>query len=194
MLTLYHAPRSRSSRFIWLLEELAVPYEIVPVEIRRSDGSGGPDPRNPNPEKKVPTLVHDGVMVTESAAICVYLTDAFPDAAVGPRIGDRLRGPYLTWLAYYAGVMEPVVVARATGQTEKDPAQAAAYTAMSERLQRTFDQGPFVLGENFSAADVLVSSAFQWARQLMPSGAVFDAYVERIVQRPALRRALEKDG
>jgi glutathione S-transferase len=192
MLTLYHAPRSRSTRFLWLLEELGATYEVVKVGIRRGDGSGAPDPKNPNPEKKVPTLVHDGVMITESAAICLYLTDAFPDAGVGPRIGDPKRGPYLSWLAYYAGVMEPVLVAHATGRT-KEPGEAAAYEGMSKRLEETMSKNPYVLGERFSGADVLVASAFQWARQLLPSGPVFDAYVARIAERPALHRALAKD-
>jgi glutathione S-transferase len=192
MITLYHAPRSRSTRFLWLLEELGATYEVVKVTIRRNDGSGEPDSKNPNPEKKVPTLVHDGVMITESAAICLYLTDLFPDARIGPRIGDPKRGPYLSWLAYYAGVMEPVAVARAVGRGN-DPGEAAAYEAMSKRLEETLTKGPYVLGEQFSGADVLVASAFQWARQLFPEGAVFDAYVARIKERPALQRSLAKD-
>jgi len=194
MLTLYHAPQSRSSRFIWLLEEIGAPYEIAYANIRRRDGSGAPDARNPHPDKKVPALVHDGVLVTESAAICLYLSDAFPEAKVGPRVGDPLRGPYVTWLAYYAGVLEPIVVARASGAAESDPAQARAYAAMTDRLHGALERGPFLLGENFSTADVLIASAFQWARQLMPSGAPFDRYLERIVQRPALQRALQKDA
>ena len=194
MLTLYHAPQSRSSRFIWLLEEIGAPYEIAKVDIRRRDGSGGPDPRNPHPDKKVPALVHNGVLVTESAAICAYLSDAFPQAHVGPQVGDPLRAAFLTWLAYYAGVMEPVIIARAAGLTETDPAQGAAYTAMTERLRGALESQPFLLGDAFSAADVLVTSVFQWARALMPTGAAFDAYVDHMAQRPALRRALEKDG
>jgi len=193
MLTLYHAPRSRSSRFLWLLEEIGAPYEVVKVDIRRGDGSGTPDPRNPNPDKKVPTLVHDGALVMESAAICVYLTDAFPDAGLGPRIGDPKRGPYLTWLAWYAGVLEPLLVARATGKVADDPAHKTAYAALTHRLEAALSPGPFLLGESFSAADVLIASAFQWARQLMPEGAAFDRYVERIAGRPALHRALAKD-
>lgn len=192
MITLYHSPQSRSTRFLWLLEELGATYEVVKVTIRRNDGSGGPDPRNPNPEKKVPTLVHDGAMVTESAAICLYLTDLFPDADIGPRIGDPKRGPYLSWLAYYAGVMEPVAVARAVGRGD-EPGEAAAYAAMSKRLEETLTKNSYVLGEKFSGADVLVASAFQWARQLFPEGAVYDNYVARIAKRPALQRSLAKD-
>src|SRR5262245_16832534 len=98
MLTLHHAPRTRSSRIVWLLEELEAPYQIQYTTIARADGSGGPDAANPHPDKKVPALVHDGALITESAAIILYLTDLFPEAGLGPRVGDRQRGPYLSWL------------------------------------------------------------------------------------------------
>ena len=114
MLTLFHAPRSRSSRFIWLLEEIAEPYEITYVSIRRGDGSGEPDPRNPHPDKRVPALVHDGELVTESAAIALYLADTFP-AKIGPGVGEPGRGAFLTWLAFYAGVIEPAMAAKWQG-------------------------------------------------------------------------------
>src|SRR4051812_11380776 len=107
MITLYHAPRSRSSRFIFLLEELEAPYDIQTVSIRRGDGSGALDPANPHPHGKTPAISDDGHLVFESAAIALYLTDKFPKNKIGPLAGDPLRAPYLTWLAYYAGVMEP---------------------------------------------------------------------------------------
>jgi glutathione S-transferase len=100
MLTLHHAPQSRSSRILWLLEELGADYDIVYTNIPRMDGSGGPDPANPHPDKKVPALVHDGRLVTESVAIALYLTDLFPKAGMGPAVGGPDRGAYLTWLAY----------------------------------------------------------------------------------------------
>ena len=109
MLTLFHAPQSRSSRFIWLLEELGAKYEIRYVDIPRMDGTGAPDPSNPPPDKKVPALTHDDALVTESAAIALYLTDLHPEAGIGASVGDAKRGPYLSWLAYYGGVIEPVV-------------------------------------------------------------------------------------
>ena len=93
MLTLYHAPRSRSSRIIWLLEELGADYEIRYVEIPRMDGSGQPDASNPHPDKKVPALVHGDVLVTESAAVCLYLTDLHPDAGIGPGSATRSADP-----------------------------------------------------------------------------------------------------
>ncbi len=109
MLTLFHAPQSRSSRISWLLEELDADYEIRYVDIPRMDGSGQPDASNPHPDKKVAALAHDSTLVTESAAICLYLTDLHPQAGLGPAVGHAKRGAYLSWLAYYAGVIEPVV-------------------------------------------------------------------------------------
>ncbi len=88
MLTLFHSPRSRSTRFLWLLEEIGPHYEIEYVTIQRADGSGGPDPKNPHPHKQVPALIHDEALITESAAIALYLTDAHPGAGVGPLVGD----------------------------------------------------------------------------------------------------------
>lgn len=96
MLTLFHSLQSRSSRMIWLLEELGADYEIRYVDIPKMDGSGRPAPANPHPDKKVPALAHDGALVTESAAICLYLTDLHPDAGVGPGVGDPQRGAYLS--------------------------------------------------------------------------------------------------
>jgi len=101
MLTLFHSPRSRSSRIVTLLRELdaldKVGIEIV--DITRGDGSGRKDPRNPHPEGKVPLLVHDGVVIWESIAIIQYLTDLFPEKKMAPVAGDPQRGRYLSWLA-----------------------------------------------------------------------------------------------
>jgi glutathione S-transferase len=188
MITLYHSPRSRSSRFIWLLEELETPYELVHVVIRRPDGSGGPDPKNPHPEGKVPTLVHDGQLVMESPAIALYLTDLLPAKRLGPRLGEPKRGAYLTWLAYYAGVIEPAIQLRRTGQTSK------LVEDMDVRLTKALEAGPYLLGETFSAADILLASVTQFARALFPPSKVFDEHVARATARPAFARAIAKDG
>src|SRR5262249_45516184 len=118
MLRLYHAPRSRSSRILWLIEELGAECEIVYTNITRMDGSGDEDEANPHPDKKVPALVHDGHLVTESSAIVLYLTDLFPQAGIGPAKDDPKRGEYLTWLFYYSGVIEPVVTFETAGLGE----------------------------------------------------------------------------
>src|SRR6266481_4566707 len=116
MLTLYHCPRTRSSRFLWLLEELAVPYQVKIVDIRRGDGSGTLDPANPHPHGKVPLLDHDGALIFESPAIALYLTDAFPEQGLGPKVAEPRRGAYLSWLAYYGGVLEPAVLSKFLNQ------------------------------------------------------------------------------
>ena len=197
MLTLYHAPRSRSTRFLWLLEELGVPYEISKVSIRRGDGSGELDPKDPHPHGKVPVIVHDGTTVFESSAIALYLTDAFPDKGVGPRVGDKQRGAYLTWLAYYAGVFEPAFVSKfmkidvprgTAGWVNADEAMAHVGGALAA--------GPFLLGERFSAADVLYGSSFALflGSPMLPESETLRAYVNRCVARPAYARAAAKDG
>ena len=115
MITLYHAPKSRSTRMIFLLEELGVPYEIKIVSIRRGDGSGAADASNPHPHAKVPAIRHGNETVFESSAIVAYLTDTFPQAGLAPRPGEAGRGQYLTMLAYYGDVVEPAFVSRAGG-------------------------------------------------------------------------------
>ncbi|MFI4973027.1 MAG: glutathione S-transferase family protein [Caulobacterales bacterium] len=191
MLTLFHAPNSRSTRFLWLLEELGAPYRIEYVSIRRGDGSGGPDPRNPHPHKQVPALDDDGVLVTESAAIALYLTDAVPAAKMGPMVGETLRGPYLTRLAYYAGVLEPAVALKA--RNSKDQLDIDAYNALDARLKETLDAQPYLLGDAFSAADILYVSLLQFARTLLPPHVCYDDFLARCTARPALARAMTKN-
>jgi glutathione S-transferase len=188
MITLYHAPRSRSSRFVWLLEELETPYELVQVSIKRRDGSGGPDPRNPHPDKKVPALVHDGELVTESAAIALYLTDLFPGKRIGPPVGDRTRGAYLSWLAYYAGVMEPMIQLRLSGQTSPE------IDAMDRRIVAALESAPYLLGPAFSAADLFLASVVQFSRAALPSSKLVDDHFARCSARTAFKRSLTKDG
>ncbi|NGM52381.1 glutathione S-transferase [Caulobacter sp. 602-2] len=192
MLTLFHAPRSRSTRFLWLLEELGAPYRIEKVDIFRSmSGTGARDPRNPHPHGQVPALLDDGVLITESAAIALYLTDKFPTAGLGPMISDPHRGPYLGWLAYYAGVLEPAVTN--LWKQRQDDQDKAQYQALDERLRTTLEKQPWLLGEQFSAADILFVSLLQFARQMLPPHAVYDDWLARANARPALARALAKD-
>ena len=195
MLKLYHSPQTRSSRMVWLLEEIAEPYEIEYLDIR-AEGGVPESYRAVHPLKKVPALQHDGETVTESAAICLYLSDAFPKAGLGPRVGEKGRGAYLSWLAFYAGVIEPAAMVKAVGASGFSPLSAAwgdPDTAIAH-LDRTLKAGPYVLGETFTTVDVLVGSAFQWAGRLLPSGPAVDAYKERLFSRPAFQRSLAKDA
>src|SRR6185437_1280688 len=115
MLTLIHKPQTRSASIVWLLEEIGAPYEKKIVTLRSQDGTGERDPSNPHPHGKVPALVHDGHTIFETSAIALYLTDLFPDAKLGPKVGDANRGEYLSWLAYRSGVLEPAFMERRFG-------------------------------------------------------------------------------
>ena len=191
MLTLFHATRSRSTRMIWLLGELGADYGIHKVDIARQNGVGQRDPANPHPHGQVPALVDDGVLITESSAIALYLTDKYRTTPVGPAVGEALRGPYLTWLAYYAGVLEPVINDRFKQRNDAD--DDATFQIMDAQLKGALERGPWLLGEPFSAADILFISLLQFARQMLPRHAVYDDWLARAQARPAFARAMQKD-
>lgn len=193
MLTLYHSPMSRSSRFVWMLEELGEPYDIKYVTIQRHDGSGARDPANVHPEGKVPALMHDGQLVLESGAIALYLSDSFPEAKLGPAVGDPKRGEYLKWLFYYAAEVEPLMMARVMGQGD-NPMHVRSYEQMTARLNQALSTGPYILGEDFSAADVLFGSAFMYIRNVFPDDPAIDRYTERLAARPALKASQAREN
>jgi glutathione S-transferase len=194
MITLYHAPQSRSSRIIWLLEELGGSYEIRPVSIfRPMTGEGTGDPENPHPDKRVPAISHDGAVLAESVAIVLYLCDAFPQAGLAPPIGDPRRADYLTWVAWYAAEMEPAMFAKMGGELDASPNKKRGYEAVVRRLETTLARTPYVLGAQFSGADLLIASALAFGRQAFPPSATLDAYVERCRARPAAVRGVALD-
>ncbi|MGH8822224.1 MAG: glutathione S-transferase family protein, partial [Rhodoferax sp.] len=161
MITLFHRPKTRSSRFIFLLEELEAPYQIKVVTTRTRDGTGTVDPANPHPHGKVPTISDDGVIVFESPAIAIYLTDKFPKNHLGPLVGEPERGAYLSWLCYYTGVLEPAFTSKF--MNVEVPRGTAGWVAVEEAMPAVIDalsKGPYMLGERFSAADVLYATTF----------------------------------
>ena len=194
MITLYHAPQSRSSRMIWLLEELRQPYTIHPVSIfRPMTGEGAPDPANPHPDKRVPAIDYDGTLVAELVAIVLYLTDTFPRAQLGPVVGDAGRGAYLTWVAWYVAELEPILFAGLAGELDASPQKQRSYKVVMQRLETALARAPFVMGERFSGADFLISSAIAFGRQVFPDDPALDAYIDRCRSRPAAVRGLALD-
>lgn len=196
MITLFHHPKSRSTRFIFLLEELEAPYQIKLVTMRRSDGTGAVDPANPHPHGKVPAISDDGVIVFESPAIALYLTDRFPGNHLGPLVGKRERGAYLSWLSYYTGVLEPAFMSRF--MKVDVPRGTAGWVPVEEAMAaviKTLSPGPYLLGERFSAVDVLYGTTFAMFGQspMMPKSTIVEDYVKRIVARPAFSRAQALD-
>ena len=199
MLTLYHAPRSRSFRVLWLLEELGVPYDTEMVSIRGTDSAGHipADYIDIHPHRKVPALVHDGVPVFETPAIALYLTDLFPEKGLGPLVGDADRGPYLTWLSYSTGVFEPAMVERAFKRPHEGGAPGwGSADEVEQVLTRVLQARPYFLGSHFSAVDIVLGGSLQYMMQVkvIPESPVFGAYVERLGNRPAMHRALQRDG
>jgi glutathione S-transferase len=194
MPTLYHAPQSRSSGIVNLIDELGADVEIREVTVTRQDGSGGPDPSNPHPEKKVPFLVDGAETLRERGAIMLYLTDKYPEAGLGPIEGEAGRGEYLSWLFYYQGVMEPVIILHWAGISH--PAIEASlrdFGTMVERLAQTLEDRPYLLGKTFSAADLLCSSPFIWFPDVLPGNPKVRDWVQRCADRPSVRRTLERD-
>jgi len=198
MLTFYHSPLTRSTRILALLKELGAldRVEIRHVSIPRIDGTGQADPANPHPEGKVPVLVHDGELIRETTAIALYLTDLFPAAGLGPKVGERQRGAYLSWLAWYGDVMEPVYVLNAAGFAH--PIAQATFRGVPEieaRLTETFADGrPWLLGDRYSAADLIVHSPYGFFPEAVPGDPNVRAWVERCLTRPATVWAGAEDG
>lgn len=196
MLTLYHAPMSRSGNVVWLLEELGVPYELKVVNIKRGDGSGAKDPANPHPHGKVPCLVHDGHRVFEIAAITLYLTDLFPEKKLAPAVGDPMRGEYLSWLAWRPGVLEPSMLMRRFEVKHVPGTMGWAEASEVEAvLNETLSKRPYLLGDAFSAADISVGGtvAFLMQFKILNESPTLKEYASRISARPALQRAMERD-
>lgn len=193
MLKFYHAPWSRSTNVLWLLEELGVPYEIELVDIR----SPVPDAyREIQPNKKVPAIDHDGVIVTERAAISIYLCDAFPQAGLAPKIGDKARAAYLTWLVYADSVFDPAVAAH-TLKLEYPPSGVSfgSYEDLVANLERRLSEHEYVAGDRFTAADVQMAGSMGYVMQQgwLEAKPAFKVYVERCKSRPAAKRADAKD-
>ncbi len=187
MLTLFHSPQSRSTRIIRLLCELDVldQVEIRQVTIPRRDGSGHIDPTNPHPEGKVPMLIHDGCAIRESNAIILYLTDLFP-SALAPVVGAANRGSYLSWLAYYGNVVEPVLVHH-LAQLEHPLLDSTfrGVPALMRQLTTTLERTDYLLGAEYSAADLLMASPFTWFSDLLPDESSIRNWVDRCEDRPA---------
>jgi glutathione S-transferase len=192
-LTLFHSPNTRSSGVLILLEELGAPYELHVLNMKAGE-QRRPEYLAINPMGKVPALRHGDALVTEQ----VYLADLFPQARLAPPIGDPLRGPYLRWMIFYAGCFEPAVIDRAT---ERSPAPLPMspygdYDTMLKTLTDQLAKGPYLLGERFTAADVLWGTALTWTTmfKLVPELPVIADYIGRCGARPSAARAKAKDA
>jgi glutathione S-transferase len=196
-LTLYHAAPSRSSTVRWMLEEVGEPYDIHLLKLADNDQLK-PAYLAVNPQGKVPALKHKGVVITEVAAICAYLADAFPKARLSIPVDDPRRGVYLQWLFFGPSCIEPAITDRAFPRKETPRAATVGYRDLDQLVDimaKAVAKGPYLMGEQFTAADVVIGSGVRWGTmfKLMPDRPEFGPYVARLAQRPALQRADAKD-
>ena len=198
-LVLHHANPSRSSTIRWMLEEIGVPYDLHRMNLRDGDGQK-PAFLALNPMGKVPVIEHDGVVVSEVAAIATYLADAFPDAKLAPPIGDPRRGAYLKWMFFGPTCLEPCILEQAYPRKEMPPRSAAGFGSVDLTLDVTdaaLAAGkPWLLGEQFTAADIIMGATVRWGTmfKLMPERPHFAAYIRHIEARPAFQRATQLDA
>ena len=196
-LMLYHASPSRSSVVLWMLEELGEPYDIHLLSLAKEENRK-PDYLAINPMGKVPALRHGDTVITELAAICTYLADEFPGAKLNVPIGTPARGTYLKWLFFGPGCLEAAVIDRAAPRKEEPRRAMLGYgdfdTTMNV-LAAAVAKGPWLMGEQFTAADVVLGANIRWGMmfKMVPERPEFAAYAARIAARPATQRADAKD-
>ena len=201
MITLYWCPRTRASRILWLLEEMSEPFKVHLIDIRKSEDKADAGFMAASPMGKVPAITDvlddHTVQMADSSAIALYLADRYPAAGLAPPIGHPLRGLYLYWMTFTPGVIEPSMAERFNQwEVSRSTSGWGNFDSMVEVLGKGLEKGPWLLGEQFSAADVMVGSTLNFMQMfgIMPENAVLTSYLERCLERPAYARALARDA
>jgi glutathione S-transferase len=196
-LTLYHGSPSRSSIVLWMLEEIGEPYDVHLLSFEKGENRA-PDYLAVNPMGKVPALRHGDTVITEVAAICTYLADEFPDAKLNVPVGTPQRGVYLKWLFFGPGCLEAAVIDRAAPRKEEPRRAMLGYGDFDTTMNvvaAAVAKGPYLMGEQFTAADVVIGSNIRWGVmfKMIPERPEFSAYAARLGARPAAQRADARD-
>lgn len=195
--TFFHSPNTRSTGALVLLDELGADYKLHALNMKAGE-QRKPEYLAINPMGKVPAIRHGDALVTEQAAVFMYLADLYPEAGLAPAMGDPLRGPYLRWMVYYGSCFEPAVVDKAMKREPAPPSTCpyGDYDTMLKTLTDQLEKGPYLLGEKFTAADVLWGMALGWTTmfKLVPELPVIKAYIDRVNARPSVARARAKDA
>lgn len=197
VVTFYHNPMSRAQMVHWMLEEAGAPYETKLVRFDRGEHKA-PAFLAINPMGKLPTIVHRGVVVTETAAIIAYLADAFAQAALAPALDDPSRGTWLRWLFFGAGCLEPALIDKGFKRPPVERKGALGYGSYEDTLdtlEKALSPGPWLLGARFSAADVYLGAQLIWGMQFgtVDKRPAFEAYAARCTERPAHQRVTEQN-
>lgn len=201
MITLYWCPKTRASRALWMLQELGEPFRTHLIDIRDPAAKQDPDFARASPMGKVPaimdTLDNGTVYMADSAAICLYLADRYASGRLAPTLDDAARGRYLYWMTYTPGAIEPAMMEKFNG-LQLSPATSGwgNYDIMMRVLEDGLAAGPWIMGERFTAADVLLGSSVNFMRQfgLLGERPALEGYLERCLARPAYQAALAREG
>jgi glutathione S-transferase len=194
---LYHMPQTRGGTTLWMNAELGDVCEIRLINLRKGEGRTS-EFLKINPMGKLPALQHKGATVTEAAAICAYLADAFPDKGIAPSTSDPKRGIYYRWMFFAPSCIEPMMLDR-LGKVTRENSTAAGHGDF-ERVMSSIDQalsnGPWILGDRFSAADVVMGSTLNFATMFgaIPKEGRIKDYVERVTARPAFHGMMKKSA
>ena len=190
---LYWSPQTRSTRALWMLEEAGLDYERELVNIQDPQRENSAEFLAASPMGKVPALVDGDASMSESAAICLYVADRYSAGKLAPAVDDPARGKFLYWLMYTPAVIEPSMSEKFHGvETNRYRSGWGDFDLMLETLERGIAGKDWVLGENFTAADVMLGSSVVFMRMfdMLPDSAVLGAYADRCLARPAYRKAL----
>jgi glutathione S-transferase len=193
MITLFNATMTRSTRVLWLLEELRADYRIEPISIARPDGSGGPDTNNPHPLKQVPVIEHDGNVIVESVVIWLHLIDQHPEAGLAPSLRAPERADFMSWLGMATAVVEPLITAHISGAGWSTRQQEAAAHVLA-RVENALERTDYLTGRSFQGVDLIYFSLLRLCPPLLPSSSRAADWQARIAARPALARARAKDS
>jgi glutathione S-transferase len=197
MRTLYWAPRTRSMRALWILEESGEPYERIRLDLSKGEQKTA-EFLAINPMGKVPALTDGPLSIAESGAICAYVAEACPQARLAPPLGDPARGRYLQWLFFSPGCIEPAYLTKSAKiELRPETAGFGDFDQVINVLEGAVERGPWLLGENFSAADVLIGTDLHFGVdifKLVPERPVLRAYIDRCLARPAFQRAKAIDA
>lgn len=196
-LTLYWCPRTRASRIVWMAEELRMDYDLEHIDIRDPESSNNAAFKAASPMGKVPAIADGDVRMADSAAICLYLADCYALGELAPELDDPRRGQYLYWMIYTPGVIEPAMVEKFSGVAPNRGQHGwGDFDSMIDIAEQALTQGPWLFGDWFTAADVMLGSSFSFMRQfnILPSSKVLESYVERCQSRPAFVKAMQMDS
>jgi glutathione S-transferase len=196
-ITFYYAPNTRALGTLILLEELGADYELHLLNTKKGE-QRAPAYLAINPMGKVPAIKHGDAVITEQPAVFMYLADLYPEAKLAPPIGDPLRGPFLRWMVFYGSCFEPALSDKAQNNPPVPPSRCAYgdFDTMWKTLTNQLARGPYLLGEQFTAADVLWGTALRWSTmfKLVPETPEVKAYIERTQNRAAVTCAHAKEA